>query len=247
MIFPEWNSLTIAFYGVLALMALSAAPMEYWGPLQLQYSKFRAPTGMPSRPGMIILYAVPIIVLVVAALPYLAAPTLVQAIVFGAVFLHFAKRVLESLFVHRYSGPMTILTVVMVTGLYSLLTGMIGYLNRQPLPMMDGLAWFGVALFLAGEAGNFVHHKRLAALRQGSMKYVIPRGLLFDYAICPHYFFELVSWLGVVLIARHFAVLLLFLFMIGYLTTRGIKTLRWYRAQFPDFPRDVKVLVPFVF
>jgi 3-oxo-5-alpha-steroid 4-dehydrogenase len=247
MIFPEWNALTIVLYSGLALMALSSAPMEYWGPLQMQYSKFRAASGMPSRPGMVILYAVPLVVLTVLASPYLAAPTEVQAVVFGAVFLHFAKRVLESLFLHRYSGPMTITTVIMVTSLYSLLTGVIGYLNRQPMPAMDGIAWVGVLLFIAGEIGNFLHHRRLAQMRQSTMKYVIPRGLLFDYAICPHYFCELVAWFGILLMARHFALLLLFLFMVGYLTTRAVKTLRWYRQEFPNFPADVKVLVPFVF
>ncbi|HEX7970293.1 MAG TPA: DUF1295 domain-containing protein [Stellaceae bacterium] len=247
MIYPEWSTLNVAFYAALALMAFSAGPMEYWGPLQLRYSKFRGASGVPSRLGMLVLYSVPLAVLTVMALPYLARPTTVQAIVFAAVFLHFLKRCLESLFVHKYSGPMDATTVLMVAGLYSLLTGMIGYLNRQPLPTMDGLAWLGVVLYLIGEAGNFLHHKRLADLRRGRTGYIIPRGLLFDYAVCPHYLFELVAWLGVLLISRHLGLLLLFLFMVGYLSTRGLKTLRWYHERFPDFPAGTKVLVPFVF
>jgi very-long-chain enoyl-CoA reductase len=247
MIFPEWTPLTIALYSGLALMALASAPMEFWSPLQLQFSKFRAATGMPSRPAMIIVYSLPLVVLTAMAAPYLAAPTMVQAIVFGMVFLHFVKRIFESLFVHRYSGPVTIPTVVMIASLYSLLTGVIGYLNRQPIPAMDGVAWLGVLLFVVGEAGNFIHHRHLARMRKSTMKYVVPRGLLFDYIICPHYSFELVAWLGVLLVARHFALLLLFVFMVGFLSARAVKTLRWYRREFPDFPPSVKMLVPFLF
>ena len=247
MLHPDWTPFTIAFYVALAVMAAAAAPMEYWGPLQMRYSKFRGASGVPSRPGMIVLYAVPLAVLVLFARPYLAHPTLVQAIVFGAVFLHFLKRIVESLFLHKYSGPMAATTVVMVTGLYALLAGMVGYLNRAPLPAMDGLAWLGVLLFLAGEAGNFLHHKRLADLRRSSMDYIVPHGLLFDYAVCPHYFCELVAWLGVVLVSRQLGLVLLFLFMVGYLTTRAFKTLQWYRLRFPELPPDIKLLVPFVF
>jgi 3-oxo-5-alpha-steroid 4-dehydrogenase len=247
MIYPDWSPLNIAFYGTLALLAAAAGPMEYWGPLQLRYSKFRTASGVPSRIGMLILYAVPLAALLLSALPYLARPTLVQAVVFGAVFLHFLKRCIESLFLHKYSGPMAATTVLMVTFLYSLLAGMVGYLNREPLPAMDGLAWVGVLLWLVGEAGNFLHHKRLADLRRSSMDYILPRGLLFDYAICPHYLCELVAWLGVLLVSRQFGLLLLFLFMVGYLSTRGIKTLHWYRERFPTLPPHIKVLVPFVF
>jgi 3-oxo-5-alpha-steroid 4-dehydrogenase len=247
MIYPEWSPFNLAFYGLLTAMALASAPMELWGPLQLRYSKFRAATGVPSRDGMLFIYTVPLVVLTLFSLPYLHDPSLVQALVFDAVFLHFVKRCFESLFLHKYSGPMDGTTVLIVAGLYSLLAAMVGYLNRQPLPDMDYIAWAGAVLWLVGETGNFLHHKRLADLRRDGKAYILPHGLLFDYAICPHYLFELLSWLGVVLVSRHLGLALLFCFMVGYLSMRSLKTLRWYRERFPKFPSHVRALVPFVF
>jgi len=56
----------------------------------------------------------------------------------------------------------------------------------------------------------------------------------------------LAAWLGILQASWQFGLLLLFLFMVGYLSTRGIKTLRWYRERFPTLPPHIKVLVPFV-
>ena len=114
-----------------------------------------------------------------------------QLIVYGAVSIHFAKRVLETLFLHKYSGKMAVQTLIFITFIYSLITGMICYLNTRTVPEMDTLFHIGVVLFFVGEAGNFYHHNLLADLRKGSEGYHIPQGGLFQYAACPHYFW---SW-----------------------------------------------------
>lgn len=57
-----------------------------------------------------------------------------------------------------------------------------------------------------GEAGNFCHHRILASLRanDGDTKYVPPSGGLFDLVAAPHYFFELVAWWGIGMVAVRF-------------------------------------------
>ncbi len=246
MIFPEWTTGNIIFYGFLVMVALSVGPLEYFGQAMMAYSKFRPTNGISTRTGMVILYATPLVALVFSALPYLSNPTIIQLIVFASVFIHFAKRVLESLFLHKYSGPIGVFTTLMIAGFYSLAAFMIGYLNRVPLQTMDSWFFFGIVLFVIGIIGNFNQHKVLADLRKDSLEYKIPRGGLFEYVVCPHYLFEIITWLGIFLLSRHLGALLVLAFIIAYLSARSIRTLAWYREKFKDFPAGRKGIFPFV-
>ncbi len=246
MIFPEWTTGNIILYGFLAMVAISVGPLEYFGQAMMAYSKFRPANGISTRAGMVILYATPLAALVISALPYLSNPTTIQVIVFATVFIHFAKRVLESLFLHKYSGPIGVFTTLMIAGFYSLAAYLVGYLNRVPLQAMDASFYFGIVLFVIGIIGNFSQHKALADLRKDSLEYKIPRGGLFEYVVCPHYLFEIITWLGIFMLSRHLGALLVLAFIIAYLSARSIRTLAWYREKFKDFPAGRKGIFPFV-
>ncbi|MFN8384445.1 MAG: DUF1295 domain-containing protein [Anaerolineales bacterium] len=246
MIIPAWTTGNIILYGFLAMVAISVGPLEYFGQAMMAYSKFRPASGISTRVGMVILYATPLVALVISALPYLSNPTFIQVIVFASVFIHFAKRVLESLFLHKYSGPIGFLTTLMIAGFYSMAAFIIGYLNRTPLQTMDSWFYLGILLFIVGIVGNFNQHKRLADLRKDSMEYKIPSGGLFNYVVCPHYLFEIITWLGIFLLSRHLGALLVLVFIIAYLSARSIRTLAWYREKFKDFPAGRKGIFPFI-
>jgi len=213
----------------------------------LQYSKFSMGTGLPSRTAMIILYTLPIVAATATAWPYLLNASVIQLIVYAAVTLHFAKRVLESLFLHTYSGKMETLSLIFITTIYSIVAGMICYLNAQTIPAMDAWFYIGMLIFFVGETANFYHHKLLADLRKAGDGYHIPRGGFFEYAACPHYFFELVSWLGILFLSRHLFALLALIVFTAYLTERSMKTRKWYQEKFSEFPKERKSIVPFVF
>jgi hypothetical protein len=230
----------------LALTALAVFPLEYFGQSMMAYSKFRPTRGFPPRVGMFMLYFLPLLAVTVSALPYLRTPSAIQLIVFAALTIHFSKRVLESLFLHKYSGPIGILTTFMIAGFYSLSAYLIGYLNRQPLHSMDIWFYLGVTLFIVGILGNFMHHKILADLRKNTLDYIIPSGGLFNFVVCPHYLFEIVTWVGIFLVSRHLASLLVLIFIIGYLSARSIRTLKWYGEKFLKFPSKRKALIPFI-
>ena len=79
-----------------------------------------------------------------------------------------------------------------------------------------------------------------------SLDYFIPRGGLFKHVICPHYLFEIITWLGIALLSRHLAAWLILLFVFDYLSARAIRTLAWYRERFKDFPIERKAIFPFI-
>lgn len=246
MILPEWTPLNIAIYAFFAILVLGVGPAEYFGRSMMYYSKFRKGTGIPGRMGMTFLYFMPIVALTFTAWSYLPNATLVQWAVYLAVGIHFAKRVLESLFLHRYSGPIDLFTTVLIAAFYSLAAGMIGWVNAIPLPAPDLGVYLGIPIFLLGIAGNFYHHKLLADLRKNSLDYFIPKGGLFAYVVCPHYLFEIMIWLGIALISRHLVAWLILLFIVFYLTARALRVLKWYHEKFKDFPKDRKAILPFI-
>lgn len=243
-LFPEPTSLNLALYAAFGALAVGMGPFDYFGPLPMRYSKFRGKSGISSRAGMFCLYFLPFLAALGFSLPYLSHLSLLQAIVLLALLGHFAKRCLEVLFLHKYSGPMDLLTTLAITGFYSLIAAGTSALNAAPLAHADALFWLGLAFFAAGEFFNFWHHKILADLRGEGTDYVIPRGGLFERVACPHYLFELLAWFGIALLSRHLFVYLAFLGMFGYLLARSLKTLAWYRAKFPHFPRERKALIP---
>ncbi|GAB4485241.1 MAG: hypothetical protein Fur0016_10070 [Anaerolineales bacterium] len=247
MILPEWSIPNIVLYLALALLAAGMGAGEWMGSTLLKYSKFRPERGMDARLGMFALYFLPILAALAFSLPYLATSTLVQAIVLAALLGHFAKRCLEVLFLHKYSGPIDPFTTLAIGSFYSLVAGFISFLNQWPLAAADNWFWLGLFLFVFGETANFHHHKILAALRRDTLGYVIPRGGWFEYVACPHYFFEIVAWVGILLLSRHLFALVALVGMAGYLLARSRKTLAWYREKFPNFPKNRKALIPFLF
>jgi len=246
MFFPEWTTFNIVSYSVLALLALGMGLGEYAGFSTLKYSKFRVEKGLDSRLGMFLLYFVPLLAALGLSFGYSATVTLVQAIVLVAICGHFAKRCLEVLFLHKYSGPIDLATTLMIGTFYTLIAGFISYLNHWPLPAADNLFWLGLLLFFFGETANFAHHKLLADLRKNTSEYVIPRGGWFEYVACPHYLFEIIAWIGILLLSRHLFALIALIGMSGYLLARSLKTLAWYRQKFPQFPQQRKALIPFI-
>lgn len=247
MIFPEWTTPNIIFHAFCAVMAVFMGISEYFSLFVLQYSKFRPKNGMNPRLGMFLIYFPATIVPLIFAAPYFRHMTLVQGIVLAMPVLHFLKRSLESLFLHKYSGPIDLFSVIVISGFYSLISGSIAYFNGISFAAFDALFVVGVVLYLVGEIGNFIHHAILVKLRGNTNEYIIPSGGLFDQVVCAHYFFEIIAWIGVIFASRHLIALITVVGMSEYLFARSIKTLHWYRQRFENFPKERKALIPFVF
>lgn len=106
----------------------------------------------------------------------------------------------------------------------------------------------GMALFMAG----FVTHVRadaeLRSLREnGDGGYKIPRGGLFEYVASPNYFGEIAEWTGWALATWSLPGLAFALFTMANLVPRAHANRAWYLDTFPDYPRQRKRVIPFVY
>ncbi|XP_026424782.1 steroid 5-alpha-reductase DET2-like [Papaver somniferum] len=172
-------------------------------------------------------------------------------LVTSALALHFFKRDFEVLFVHKYSGMMMLDSAITISlGFFMSTVSMIynqHLMQGIPDPKID-LKPIEIVVYLGSIIGNFYHRYLLSKLRQDNdKKYKIPKGGLFGCVICPHYMFEILVFVGISLMSRTIYQFCFTLGTICYLTGRSIATRKWYLSKFPNFPRHIKALVPFVF
>ncbi|KIJ15520.1 hypothetical protein PAXINDRAFT_76989, partial [Paxillus involutus ATCC 200175] len=135
--------------------------------------------------------------------------------------------------------------------------------------------WVGVTVWFAGLCGNILHDEILLNIRRnakakGKAKldnkkqkehYGIPHGYLYTYISYPNYFCEWTEWFGFALAAApvppmtSFAAIvraiqppwLFFLSEIFLMIARAYRGHQWYHEKFPDYPKERKVVIPFVF
>lgn len=145
------------------------------------------------------------------------------------------------------------LILVLMAMVFNLLNGFANGYGVFHLKNYD-LSWLyswqfitGLVIFTAGFAVNKISDGKLRRLRPEGMKdYVIPQGWLFIYVSSPHYFGEIVEWLGWAIMTWSLAGLAFFVFTFANLFPRGISAHKWYRANFPDYPSSRKAIIPFV-
>jgi 3-oxo-5-alpha-steroid 4-dehydrogenase 1 len=132
-----------------------------------------------------------------------------------------------------------------------------GYLNGRWLFYFSPVypdAWLadprfilGFELFLAGFIINLHSDHVLRNLRTpGEAGYRIPRGGLFELVSGANYFGELVEWTGWALATWSLAGLAFAVFTAANLVPRALAHHRWYRARFPDYPKERKAIIPFI-
>jgi hypothetical protein len=243
---PDWTTANIILYTALAITAPLVGVAEYMGWSSMRYSKFRTGEGISGRTGMFLLYFAPLCAHLLATWLIWPVTNLPQQLLVAGIVFHFAKRCAESLFLHKYSGPIDVATVVQIAFFYTAISIASAYFNQTTPATADGVVWLGTAVFLLGQAGNFYHHWLLARLRTQSTGYFIPHGGWFRWVSCPHYTLELVAWLGLALITKEPFMYLTCIAMTGYLIARSLKAQAWYHERFPDYPRQRKAIIPFL-
>lgn len=175
---------------------------------------------LPWRDVFLVEYAGPLLIhpILYLTLPYTASgtgPSYLQTLSLALVMLHFFKRELETLFVHRFSAAtMPAFNIFKNSGHYWLLSGLNMaywiYLPSAPAAQESNpyITYTGLALFAIGELGNLNTHLTLRNLRStGGTERGIPQGLGFDWVTCPNYMFETIAWVGISLVSWSLSVL----------------------------------------
>lgn len=106
----------------------------------------------------------------------------------------------------------------------------------------------GAALFVAGFLLNVWSDSILIGLRKpGEGGYRVPDRGPHRLVAAPNYLGELIEWLAWALLTWSLAGLAFALYTAANLVPRAVAHRRWYRETFPDYPRERRALIPFVF
>lgn len=167
--------------------------------------------------------------------------------------IHFVKRELETLFIHRFSAAtMPILNIFKNSAHYWLLAGVnIAFWTYRPSAPAAGAAnpyiiYPALLLYVIGEVGNLYTHVVLRNLRSsGGTERGIPQGWGFGLVTCPNYMFETVAWIGVGLVTWSWSAVI---FLAAALVPMGLwarKKESRYRREFGgDYRKKRFVMIP---
>ncbi|KAK8862993.1 3-oxo-5-alpha-steroid 4-dehydrogenase-domain-containing protein [Apiospora arundinis] len=165
-----------------------------------------------------------------------------QQLTFACVMLHFLKREFETAFIHKFSAStMPVANVFRNSFFYWAVAGLLAafevYSPFSPAAHAETLAIdaLGLALFCFGEFMNFRVHYYLSTLRSpGGTERKIPHGLGFELVTSPNYMYEILAWIGVILISRSPSIALFISVGSMYMFTWGKGKERAYRKEFGD-------------
>ncbi|CAH8649855.1 unnamed protein product [Dicrocoelium dendriticum] len=172
---------------------------------------------------------------------------------------HYAKRILETLLVHRFShATMPLKNLYRNSAYYYLFALFVSYFVNHPLYTFPAYGYaqvyLGLAIFLIGEYGNFCCHLALKNLRPaGSTIRKIPHPVpgqyltrLFNLVACPNYTYEVIAWIGFSIMTQSLPAALFTFIGFCQMTIWALKKLKAYRREFKEFPRNRRAIVPYV-
>ncbi|KAI1815776.1 3-oxo-5-alpha-steroid 4-dehydrogenase-domain-containing protein [Poronia punctata] len=183
--------------------------------------------------------------------------TTTQTAAFYMIMAHFIKRELEVLFVHKFSAnTMPAAFIVRNSAFYWALAGFLGaleiYAPFSPTAAREGeflsspLDIVGLALYVFGELCNANVHWYLSSLRKpGETARKIPRGLGFSLVTCPNYMFEIIAWIGIILVTRSPTLSVFIVIGSYFMYTWGWGKEKAYRKEFGDkYKKKRSVILP---
>lgn len=144
-------------------------------------------------------------------------------------------------------------------------TSVHGYLNArwfsEHAHHLESNAWLSSPWFMIGypvyEVSYWMtiyHESIIRNLRSSKQKkeeesvphYKIPYGGAFAFVTNPQYFFELLGWAAWAMCTANPGGLVVFAVSSANLVPRAFSQHKWYQTKFEDYPKERKVLVPFV-
>eukprot|EP00761_Pharyngomonas_kirbyi_P004758 gb/GECH01004763.1/.p1 GENE.gb/GECH01004763.1/~~gb/GECH01004763.1/.p1 ORF type:complete len:240 (+),score=25.18 gb/GECH01004763.1/:1-720(+) len=187
---------------------------------------------------------------------------------------HFLRRTIESAFIHRYGKSHIPISDTIEELIYYNVFSIWIASSLTMITKFEPQNYFlliitGIIIFIVGETGNTICHFMLRQLKSPlQLKHKkIPHGFMFEYVSCPHYFFEITSWIGFSLITtiRVFSILstkssldffsvlhvlgaaIFNLLGAGILISWATNHHKRYLSTFDNYPRNRKVIIPFIY
>ncbi|MCX7037551.1 MAG: DUF1295 domain-containing protein [Spirochaetes bacterium] len=169
--------------------------------------------------------------------------------------IHYLYRTCLFPFLMPDTGKQFPIAVIAFAGIFNTLNG---YANGMSLAVSSPLEvpgvfsrlrfFVGIALFAAGFLTHVWSDHDLRRLRRpGEIGYKIPRGGLFELVTSPNYFGEITQWLGWALATWSLPGLAFAVFTAANLVPRAHAHRQWYLATFPEYPRERKRVIPFIY
>jgi 3-oxo-5-alpha-steroid 4-dehydrogenase 1 len=251
------NELTFYRWCVVAWMVLAAATFVALFFITAPYGRFtRSGWGprLSARLGWILMET-PVLVTFLVLYGVSDRKSNPVSLVFVAMFAaHYVHRGLIYPFRVRSSRPSITIPVIIMGAVFNVGNG---YLNGRYLfklgPelsaswLLDARFILGALLFVGGYALNQYADQVLIGLRaHGEQGYKVPRGGPYNLVSCPNYLGEMLEWAGWALACWNLGALAFFVWTVANLAPRAIKTHRWYKETFPDYPQQRKALLPFI-
>ncbi|KAL3994897.1 3-oxo-5-alpha-steroid 4-dehydrogenase family protein [Acanthocheilonema viteae] len=172
---------------------------------------------------------------------------------------HYAKRLLETQFVHRFSNAtMPLRNIFKNCGYYWTFAAFVSYFINHPLytPPYFGFVQIAIGLigFVICEFGNLSTHLLLRNLRPPGTKVrkipmpnANPMTLMFNFVSCPNYTYEVGSWFWFSCMTQSLPALI-FTFAGFYQMAIWAKGKhRNYMREFPNYPKHRQAIIPFIF
>jgi steroid 5-alpha reductase family enzyme len=106
----------------------------------------------------------------------------------------------------------------------------------------------GLVIFIIGLIINLHSDHIIRNLRApGESEYKIPYGGMFRWVSSPSYLGEIVEWAGWAILTFSFPGLVFVAWTIANLAPRARSHHKWYLETFPDYPKNRKALIPFLY
>ncbi len=106
----------------------------------------------------------------------------------------------------------------------------------------------GVIIFFIGFIINLHSDYIIRHLRKpGEKEYKIPYGGMFKFVSSPSYFGEITEWTGWAIMTWSIPGLVFAVWTFANLAPRARTNHLWYIRTFPDYPKNRKALIPYIF
>uniref|UniRef100_A0A5S6QNL2 S5A_REDUCTASE domain-containing protein n=1 Tax=Trichuris muris TaxID=70415 RepID=A0A5S6QNL2_TRIMR len=171
---------------------------------------------------------------------------------------HFAKRLYETMWVHRFShATMPLRNLFKNCTYYWLFAAFVAFHVNHPLYTSPHYCSvqviLGLAGFVLGEMGNYSIHIAMSNLRPaGSKVRKIPHPtsnpftILFDYVSVPNYTYEILAWISFSIMTQCLPAFIFAVCGAYQMTVWALGKHKAYRKEFISYPQRRRAIFPYI-